>query len=496
MFTKRLNRNTFRSDAPWWYGFLLLAAIVLAGVLAPLAPSLTFSILLLGLGLVVLTLILFAHLRLRLYYALALLIISACISRETFGLPIETDLLPTLFLLLWVALELRGGLLEVRHYPLIVPILAYLSTNFFSTILNSPVLFDSLYQTAVLSYRAGMYFLVIMVVRRYPDLRNRYPRLLQIIMVVEVVISTVVLLLGIRVPLLQSREGGAGGGASIRGTFQESNLLGIFVLCVTAQLLTLMVFRYPRGVNIKSLSVLAVGGVGLLLGYTRSTWLGFILVVVLLGVITFMPAGRRARGSYFAIAVGLVTTLGIMLFGLAIYATLAPSTSLGASLWNRLGMIGEANSSVTGRLMVWQSVLDVWRAHPWLGGGPLSFQVVAEQTLNREGGWLYSFALQTLHDSGIIGLVALLGVYGGALIYPWRAYRAAQDSYDKGIVLGYVLGQIGLYFASLFSSFTYSAFAWIYLGLSVGHSMIILERSRRSYVWQPPEAVQAAPAEG
>jgi O-antigen ligase len=412
----------------------------------------------------------------KVYYSLLLIIFATTLARETLGLPLEADA-PTVALLIAVLLISKPkALTRIPRYPLAMPVMGYLITNFISSYNSSYPHGASLRQAAILVYRALTFYLVVGAVYSFPSFRHRYTKFLGWLMIFHVTVSLLVLLVRPDPSnmVLQSRYEGI----SIKGFFEESNLLGIFTLCVVAMCVGTYVHNNSTKRRIELILMVVVGIIGILLSYTRSTWLGLGLVVGVSAIVLGSDKRMHAGLLRLILALLLVAVPFLIMSSLAIYSTFRLQDSrVIDGLLTRLGQIVSTDDpSAAGRLFVWREALLLWRQHPWLGSGLLSYQFYSQQN----EGWLYNFLVQSLHDSGIIGTFFLLWIFAGALLYVLKAYRIAQDQQDKGTLLGYALALVSLYFTSLFSSFMWGAFAWILLGLSIGHSLIVVRQHKKT----------------
>jgi O-antigen ligase len=456
---------------------LISLSVFLTGSIIGITAALSSNQVLFGalaLGFCLVFLLILVQLGHRSHYALTLVIISTTVAREKLGSSIEFDAIA--IALLAAMLILSGPTQFFRHrvYVLGVPMIGYLAVSFLSSYVNSPIPDVSLRQALILTYRAITFYLVIITVLEHPDLRMRYPIQLQRLLILHTLLSLVALLvLPEYLPLFLRHR--VTGGTSISGFFQEPNLFGIFVLCVVSLTLPMYIFETSKR-WVRLFPIIAIGLVGLLFSYTRSTWLGFGLILGCLGILTGFGTESRVRKRYALIVLVLGLALSIGLSLLFLHARLFTSSSgLSVRLAERLSEIIDAKSgTAVFRINTWNEGFRLWQSHPWLGRGLLAYMVDSP----RDSGWLFNFALQSLHDSGILGTLFMIWLYIGCLYYPLKAYRVASDERDKGILLGYVLAQIALYFTSLFSAFTWSAFSWVLLGLSTGHSLVVMRQAR------------------
>ncbi len=450
---------------------LFLAMLVLGAMIMVATVLLQAGILLYGLVLVIglgaVTLGVLVSLRHGAFYALILLIIAGTVYKARFGLPIEPEAPAVALLMAILFLTVPRRFTRWSSYPLLLPIICYLTANLVASLLYSPTRGVSLRETIVLAARACSFFFVVIAMQRFPDLRSRIPNYLLILLFIHTCFGLVGLALYplVHTPfVLYGQDGGSS--LAINGFFLEPNLYGIYALCVVELLIAQALFSTARQRQ-KLFWAIGVGLVGIVLGYTRSTWLGFIVVFACLGIYMLARPSTYARQSYITVAF----VLGIGAACLILVLLAASLLQVQNSLVQRFSNIANPySSSATGRIVIWLIAFKEWRQHIWLGSGPLS--LVAKTG----DGWLFSSIIQTLHDSGILGMGAMLAICGGGMLYSWRAFYAATTHQDRGILLGYLLAQIALFFTSQFSSLFWSQFTWTLLGLAVGHSLIVLKQ--------------------
>ncbi|MBA3944445.1 MAG: O-antigen ligase family protein [Herpetosiphonaceae bacterium] len=445
--------------------FLLVAAYISIVGIYSATGFILLIILLFGL----IASLLFFQLGHRVHWALLLVIISVTVNGTRFGLPVTPDGLLVPFLTVVLLLSVPARFARVRSYPLFLPVCGFVLVNFAASFLISPVRSLSVHQSLIFVSRALTFFVVVIAVQSNPALRSRLPQYLLLLLLIHTIISLVALSVVhfILTPFIVYGQDGSSS-VSINGFFLEPNLFAIFVLCVIALFLPIALFSRTKHRIKISISII-IGLIGLVLSYTRSSWIGFIVVVSCLVLCTFGRPGKKIRNSVVMLVAFLALLVSLFLSGLFVLDSLGIQSNLA----HRFTAILDQNSdSARQRTGTWRAALGEWQSHKWLGTGPLSFVAAAPSSK----GWLFSSVVQTLHDSGLIGTFCMLWLCGGAIRYAWRAYYAARNDQDKAIALGYVLAQVALFFTSQFSSFFWGGFAWLLLGLAVGHSTIILNQ--------------------
>lgn len=110
------------------------------------------------------------------------------------------------------------------------------------------------------------------------------------------------------------------------------------------------------------------------------------------------------------------------------------------------------------RPIIWKAGLQIWRDHPWLGGGAASYNVLFDQYRPRgfinEPDWAHNDYLNTLSDYGLAGFVLWL-VAGGVLL--WLGGRAVQRVRRQGASTAGLFGlwqwRLGLFLGLLAFAF-------------------------------------------
>jgi putative inorganic carbon (HCO3(-)) transporter len=184
--------------------------------------------------------------------------------------------------------------------------------------------------------------------------------------------------------------------------------------------------------------------VAIVMSWSRGAWLGVAAAAL---AIFAAAAARRGR----------VVLLGALFAFIVIYAlsagglSLAPSSVVQrfADFLPYLGVadvrgveVTDANFAVLERMAHWQSALEMWKDHPWLGVGIGNYEpVYAQYALPLWGlplGHAHNYYLNVAAEAGFLGLTAYLFLWGAALLAIWRTTRRATG-WHWGVALG-VLG--------------------------------------------------------
>ena len=176
----------------------------------------------------------------------------------------------------------------------------------------------------------------------------------------------------------------------------------------------------------------------LLASWSRGAWVGFAAAV---GVMAFAWP-RRIRWGVLMVAALALGALILYLAGLIPPAILTRLTDFAAGL--RLqdvrGVgINDANYAVIERLAHWQSALEMWRYHFWIGVGLGCYEPAYPRFALINWpialGHAHNIYLNLLAETGLLGLLAYLAFWGTVLWQTWRVTRTATGL-SRGLTLG------------------------------------------------------------
>jgi len=179
----------------------------------------------------------------------------------------------------------------------------------------------------------------------------------------------------------------------------------------------------------------------LLASWSRGAWIGFGAAAVVMGMV--WP--RRTRWGVLLAVVLALTGLGLYAANLVPSAIITRLTDFAAGL--RLqdvrGVgINDANYAVIERLAHWQAALEMWRTHFWTGVGLGCYEPAYPRFALINWpialGHAHNIYLNLLAETGLIGLLAYLSLWGAVLWWTWRATRRAE-----GMARGVAVGLLG-----------------------------------------------------
>ncbi len=182
----------------------------------------------------------------------------------------------------------------------------------------------------------------------------------------------------------------------------------------------------------------ALLGAGLVASWSRGAWLGFAAAAV--AVLFAWP--RRSWAGALLVLGGLVLGVAALEAGLVPAALSARLTGFAEFVQPadvRGVDITTANYAVLERLAHWWAAQEMARYNLWLGVGIGNYEPVypAYALMNwpQPLGHAHNFYLNLLAETGIIGTVAYLLLWGVVIWHTWRVTRTAQG-WRRGLAIG------------------------------------------------------------
>lgn len=185
----------------------------------------------------------------------------------------------------------------------------------------------------------------------------------------------------------------------------------------------------------------ALMAAALIASWSRGAWIGF--AAALAAMALALP--QRARRGFLLAGVLLVLFLALYAAGLLPARVMARLTDFAADLriQDVRGVgINDANYAVIERLAHWQSALEMWRYHFWigvgLGGYEPAYPRFALINWPLALGHAHNIYLNLLAETGLIGLTVYWLFWGVVFWQTWRATRRAS-----GLARGVAVGLLG-----------------------------------------------------
>jgi O-antigen/teichoic acid export membrane protein/O-antigen ligase len=245
------------------------------------------------------------------------------------------------------------------------------------------------------------------------------------------------------------------------------------------------------------------------LGAYRS-WLVRLGAVVAAGLLAYGLVGTQSRSGFIALGVAAIVALLVCrgrrtkILG-AVVVTMAVLAAFVAANPAVLDRVSKGDSSGTGRTELWAAAAHMWEDHPVLGVGVGNFTVRSREYSLDIGPVKYvdaftssplpvhNFVLESLAETGVIGLVLLLAALIACMAATFRAgraFRALRDDRLEFLAQLVFVAQSSIVSAGLFLPITYSRQLWMLLGIGPALLGIAVVRRRRA---EAAEAARNAP---
>jgi putative inorganic carbon (HCO3(-)) transporter len=209
--------------------------------------------------------------------------------------------------------------------------------------------------------------------------------------------------------------------------------------------LLVSLFPYLRGILTPSVLVLAgvalAMGVALFASWSRGAWMGFGAAVAAMA----FALPKKTRWGVIVVAVLVSAGIGLYAAGLmpaSVEARLTDFTEYVQFEDVRGVGINDANYAVIERQAHWQAALEMWRYNFWTGVGFGCYEPAygdfALINWPIALGHAHNYYLNIAAETGLIGLVAYLFLWGTVFWQTWLATRRAS-----GLLRGLAIGLLG-----------------------------------------------------
>ena len=237
------------------------------------------------------------------------------------------------------------------------------------------------------------------------------------------------------------------------GSFEQPNPYGGYLgltLPLAAGLVVAGLLRIAGRVGWRWL--IWAGGCGalmvaaLVMSWSRGAWLGFAAALAVMAIAIAVRSGRAAvLGVVFAVLVAYVLLVGgLARMPPAIVQRFSDFLPYLGVMDLRGVEVTDANFAVLERMAHWQSALEMWTDHPWLGVGIGNYEPAYDRYAlplwQLPLGHAHNYYLNIAAEAGVLGLAAYLVLWGAALVGTWRVAQRAQG-WHWGVALG-VLGVV------------------------------------------------------
>jgi putative inorganic carbon (HCO3(-)) transporter len=203
-------------------------------------------------------------------------------------------------------------------------------------------------------------------------------------------------------------------GMYVTGTFDYRHTnYSVYIVLITMLFLGVLVETRSRAILLACIGAIAVLLYALVFSFSRGAYVSLAVGIV---VLLFMPIRRQRRLAL----VGAAAVLGVVIYLLLPEDVLLRAGGLFSTLTGKHVVL-----SFRSRLRMWGIAFSDFAQHPILGKGTWSY------------GLRDNFFIKVLAETGIVGLVAFLGVLYILLRREWQAIRSGTRSdFVRGVAIG------------------------------------------------------------
>jgi O-antigen ligase len=218
----------------------------------------------------------------------------------------------------------------------------------------------------------------------------------------------------------------------------------------------------------------AVAGVlvlaGIMLTFSRGAFLGLLVSALV------MIAVRLVKFGYLVVGIAV----------LAAFLVVAPSYRDRILSIEGVSTVlsqenGATDSSVEGRFTENAAAIAAFIDHPIAGVGPGNFSLhyrdyadVAPANVRSGERAAHNLYLGVAAETGVLGLIAVLGVFAVTLRELLRGLKRSDDAAGKMIAASFVVAVIGLMVTGVFLHFAFIRYFWLFMALAAAAAKVAL----------------------
>ena len=327
-----------------------------------------------------------------------------------------------LALVAWAISSYLQGATRQWHWPLLMPVSAFVLASVLATILAVEPL------ASLRELRNVFEVLVFYLMVNHVTTEERATTLVRVLIATTTVMALY--------SLFQSLTNGID--FRVRGTMSIYMTFAGLLMLVDLMAVGHILFRTHRRQLMWTIPALLLMTAALLMTQTRSAWCGLIAGC-------FVILGLRKKVLLLAIPLGALVVLLLVPQTIKIRA---------------LSIADRREITAQERLSMWSSGVRIIRDHPWTGVGMgVMAQTYAHYrepdspvNLKRRLGHLHNNIIQIAAERGLLGLACWLWIWGAYGYHTWRIYRRLEPGHRpaKALVVGSMASVIGFQIEGLF----------------------------------------------
>jgi putative inorganic carbon (hco3(-)) transporter len=245
----------------------------------------------------------------------------------------------------------------------------------------------------------------------------------------------------------------AGSSQRIGGTVGSPNTAGSYLSFLLAPAVGLLVARLGGWYNWLAIIASSLGGVALLLTFSRGGWIAFVLSIIIFCLLVW-------HRGWLSLTIPVTMAMGVILLSLFFQDTIAAR------------LFGDDGGAAHGRIPLMRLALKIIEANPVLGVGLNNFTVIMNQYATPEfnGEWLFvvhNKYLLVWAETGTCGLMAFIWFLIVIIRRGWQGWMF-KDRLLSSLALGFtaaIVGHLSHMFVDVFHNRPIAQLLWLSAGL-------------------------------
>lgn len=251
------------------------------------------------------------------------------------------------------------------------------------------------------------------------------------------------------------------------GTAFDSHSFGLLFAMTLPMFLAIAVNRrIPAPYRYMSLAAAAIGLCGLIVSFSRASWLAFAVAVIVLAVCV-------ARWKEWRVLIGSAV-VGILLGGIVM---------LPFARYIKMRIFDAPSDIMSARVETLWTSYDLWRESPWTGVGANSYMAALESRLGMFSGDPFfipphNMLLFVLAELGPLGIVTLLGLSISFGRRAWKVVAQSDDPMLRAIAAGVLAAIVALHVEGITDPIYVTTVAYYLLWFQIGLGAAVFRLAR------------------
>ncbi|MBU2236340.1 O-antigen ligase family protein [Patescibacteria group bacterium] len=214
-------------------------------------------------------------------------------------------------------------------------------------------------------------------------------------------------------------------------------------------------------------------GLNLVLTVSRGGYLGFVVILVVLGIYYFKRIFTSRKTPILLVSAVIIAYFAVRLLGLG--------NTVNLEIFKGHVVNAFYGAAYSERVETLEIAMDGYYQHPWIGVGVGGFGPYASvhPYVEPSDGWniVNNESIELLAEVGILGLLSFIVMFAIVIFRSIKAIQVTKDSYLRAIMIGFLAVFIGIFAQYQTFSTLYIMHVWFVIGMMVAVQNIIFKKS-------------------